>query len=66
MIKPEYKYQNSRFDFYIENDNRKIFLEGKGVTLEENGAALFPDAPTERSIKHIAELFQAVNEDYDA
>ena len=56
IIKPEVKYENSRFDFYIEQGDRKIFTEVKGVTLEENGIVKFPDAPTERGLKHIHEL----------
>ena len=43
QIKPEHKFNNSRFDFYVEADNRKIFLEVKGVTLEENNVVMFPD-----------------------
>lgn len=66
LIKPECKYQNSRFDFYLEAGQRKIFVEVKGVTLEEDGVALFPDAPTERGIKHIQELCLAVEEGYEA
>ncbi len=52
----EVKFGNSRFDFYIEDNDDKIFLEVKGVTLENNGVASFPDAPTLRGIKHIDEL----------
>lgn len=67
LIKPESKYGNSRFDFYIEtHDNRKIFIEVKGVTLEEGGVVLFPDAPTERGVKHISELCQSLNDGYEA
>ena len=66
LIRPECKFQSSRFDFYIETDTRKIFVEVKGVTLEENGVVLFPDAPTERGIKHINDLCQCVNEGYEA
>lgn len=55
-IYPEKKFGNSRFDFYIENGDEKIILEVKGVTLEKDGIALFPDAPTERGVKHIKEL----------
>lgn len=67
FIKPECKYGNSRIDFYLETEERrKIFIEVKGVTLEENGIARFPDAPTERGIKHIQELQQAVSEGYEA
>lgn len=66
LIKPESKYKNSRFDFYVETDNKKIFIEVKGVTLEETGIASFPDAPTERGIKHIQELVFAKNDGFDA
>lgn len=66
FIKPECKYKNSRFDFYIETMKRKIFVEVKGVTLEENGVALFPDAPTERGVKHINELCQCMEDGYEA
>ncbi|MCL2299716.1 MAG: DNA/RNA nuclease SfsA, partial [Firmicutes bacterium] len=52
LIKPEAKFGSSRFDFYIEADERKIFIEVKGVTLEEDGVVLFPDAPTERGVRH--------------
>ena len=66
-IKPECKYHDSRIDFYIETqDGKKIFLEVKGVTLEEEGVARFPDAPTERGIKHMLELQKAVLEGYEA
>ena len=65
-IKPEHKYNNSRFDFYVEADGRKILLEVKGVTLEENGIVLFPDAPTERGVKHLNELIDSIDDGYDA
>jgi sugar fermentation stimulation protein A len=66
LIKPECTYKNSRFDFYIEADGKKIFAEVKGVTLEESGVVLFPDAPTERGVKHIGELIDAVKNGYEA
>lgn len=66
IIKPEFKYENSRFDFYIEADNKKILLEVKGVTLEEDGVVLFPDAPTERGLKHINELVECLEKGYEA
>lgn len=66
VIRREYKYKNSRFDFYIESGDDKIFLEVKGVTLENDGVASFPDAPTERGIKHINELVCAIDEGYKA
>ncbi len=65
-IKPECKYKNSRFDFYIEADGEKIFVEVKGVTLEEDGVVMFPDAPTVRGIKHLNELIDAVASGYGA
>ncbi len=60
------QYHNSRLGFYLESDSKRIFAEVKGVTLEENGVALFPDAPTERGIKHINELCRAISEGYEA
>lgn len=66
FIKPETKYKNSRFDFYVESEKRKIFVEVKGVTLEENNIVAFPDAPTERGVKHINELCESVKEGYEA
>ncbi|MEG1427638.1 MAG: DNA/RNA nuclease SfsA [Oscillospiraceae bacterium] len=56
LLRPETTYGNSRFDFYAEAGERKIFIEVKGVTLEENGVASFPDAPTLRGVKHVNEL----------
>jgi len=66
VIKPEYTYKDSRFDFYVKTVTGKIFVEVKGVTLEEDGIAMFPDAPTERGIKHIERLCQCVKEGYEA
>lgn len=66
VIKREFTHNKSRFDFYIEDGSRKAFLEVKGVTLENDGVASFPDAPTERGIKHINELVEAVKEGYEA
>ena len=92
-LKPEYKYGNSRFDFYLECKTetkrarvaieptektatspvstdtaaaspRKIFLEVKGVTLEDSGVVLFPDAPTERGLKHVRELIHCHEEGF--
>jgi len=83
-MKPEYKYGNSRFDFYLEcktetkrtgtaptpaenetTRSRKIFLEVKGVTLEDNGVVLFPDAPTDRGVKHVRELIRCREEGFE-
>lgn len=66
LIKPECKYGNSRFDIYVETITEKIFIECKGVTLENNGVALFPDAPTERGCKHLKELQTAVKNGFAA
>jgi sugar fermentation stimulation protein len=65
-LKPECKYGDSRFDFYGETAHTKFFLEVKGVTLEENGVVLFPDAPTERGVKHLHELTRCLKEGYAA
>ncbi len=59
VLRPEKKYGNSRFDFYIETETDKIFMEVKGVTLEEDGVVRFPDAPSERAVKHVEELVAA-------
>jgi sugar fermentation stimulation protein A len=66
LIKTEQKYGNSRFDFYLEADDKKIFVEVKGVTLEEDGIVMFPDAPTQRGLKHLNELSLCVDEGYEA
>lgn len=66
FLKSEVKFKNSRFDFYAEINDKKIFIEVKGVTLEENGIVKFPDAPTQRGIKHILGLCEAVQEGYEA
>lgn len=65
-IKREVKYGSSRFDLYFEKGDRKGFIEVKGVTLENDGIAAFPDAPTDRGTKHINELTEAVKEGYEA
>ena len=65
-VKPEFTYNKSRFDFYIEAEDRKILVEVKGVTLEEQGTAAFPDAPTLRGLKHINELSEAISDGYEA
>lgn len=66
LVKPECTYHNSRFDYYLEADGRRIFVEVKGVTLEEGGVLMFPDAPTERGVKHLHELIEAKKNGYDA
>ena len=66
LVKAEQTYSQSRFDLYYEAGEKRGFVEVKGVTLEENGVARFPDAPTERGKKHLLELQQAVTEGYEA
>ena len=66
LMKPECTYGSSRFDFYLETEAEKIFIEVKGVTLEEAGIVSFPDAPTERGIKHLEELRACVEAGYKA
>lgn len=63
-IKPEYTYGNSRIDFYMEKGEEKYLLEVKGCTLEIDGIGYFPDAPTERGVKHLKELTRAASEGY--
>lgn len=66
LIKSECKYENSRFDIYVETKTENIFVECKGVTLENDGVALFPDAPTERGCKHLKEIQKAVENGFTA
>lgn len=66
LLRPETVWGNSRFDFYWEAGDRKGFAEVKGVTLEENGHARFPDAPTLRGVKHLEELVRCRAEGYEA
>ena len=66
LIRPETTYKQSRFDLYVEEGERKIFIEVKGVTLEIDGVVKFPDAPTERGVKHIKELCEALEDGYEA
>ena len=57
-IYPERTYGESRFDFYIEDGERRAFMEVKGVTLEIDGVCRFPDAPTERGVKHCRNVWR--------
>lgn len=63
-IVPEYKYGDSRIDFYMERGEERYLMEVKGCTLEFNGIGYFPDAPTERGVKHLRELTAAVKKGY--
>lgn len=67
LIRPETVFGNSRFDFYVESEaGDKAFIEVKGVTLEQDGVASFPDAPSERALKHVEELIEAHAQGYEA
>lgn len=66
LLRPETTWGRSRFDFYWEAGERKGFVEIKGCTLEEDGWTYFPDAPTERGVKHLEELLQAKKQGYEA
>ncbi len=65
-LKTEVTYHNSHFDLFASYNNTKAFIEIKGVTLEENGIVRFPDAPTQRGVKHIYELIDSIKEGYHA
>ena len=64
QLRAEYKLGDSRFDFYAEQDGHPMLVEVKGCTLEENGLARFPDAPTLRGVKHVKELTELVGKGY--
>ncbi|PHU36640.1 DNA/RNA nuclease SfsA [Pseudobutyrivibrio ruminis] len=66
LVVPEYKYGNSRIDFYMEKGEDKYLLEVKGCTLIKDGIGYFPDAPTERGVKHLRELTAAIGKGYKA
>lgn len=59
VLRREYRYGDSRLDFCVEGPRGLFLIEVKGVTLEDGGAARFPDAPTERGVKHLRELRKA-------
>ena len=65
-LRPEFTWEDSRFDFRLEDRQGFYFVEVKGVTLEEDGLVRFPDAPTERGIKHLRGLQRAVEQGYRA
>jgi len=68
IIRNEYTYGNSRFDFLLESKTyeKKALVEVKGVTLVEDKVALFPDAPTTRGVRHVKELIEAVKDGYES
>ena len=63
---PEYTYGDSRIDFYLRRGEEQTLMEVKGCTLEVDGIGYFPDAPTERGVKHLRELAKAVRDGYRA
>lgn len=64
FIKPEYKYGDSRVDFYLERGAERFLVEVKSCTLEIDGKGYFPDAPTERGLKHIKELIKSLDDGF--
>lgn len=64
VIHPEYTFGKSRIDFYMEKDSEPYLMEVKGCTLEVDGVGYFPDAPTERGVKHLKELAEAAQKGY--
>lgn len=66
VIRPETTHGDFRFDFYLESPGHRLFAEVKGVTLEDDGVMRFPDAPTERGVKHLEGLARCVQEGYEA
>lgn len=66
LLKGETTFGNSRFDYYWETSEKRGFVEIKGVTLEQNGVVRFPDAPTQRGVKHLEELMEAKQAGYEA
>ncbi len=66
ILLPEQKYGDSRLDYLLEKQGRKIWIEVKGCTLAEGNIASFPDAPTIRGKRHVEELIKAVSEGYEA
>ena len=66
LLRPETAWGKSRFDFYWEAGGRRGFVEVKGCTLEDDGFCRFPDAPTERGVKHLNELVSCMNDGFEA
>lgn len=66
VVIPEYTYGDSRIDFYMKRGDERFLMEVKGCTLEVDGIGYFPDAPTERGVKHIRELIRAKEAGYRA
>ena len=65
-VRPEFRFGDSRLDFCLERPDGLHLVEVKGVTLDSGGHARFPDAPTERCVKHLRELMRAVEQGHRA
>ena len=63
-IRREFRYGNSRIDIMASDQRNRYLIEVKGVTLENDGVAMFPDAPTERGAKHLRELISSIDDGY--
>ena len=63
-IRREYTYGNSRIDIFAKDEKNRYLIEVKGVTLEDDGVVRFPDAPTERGVKHVRELISSMKDGY--
>lgn len=66
VIRPEFTHGDSRFDFHVDTPEGEIYIEVKGVTLEHDGLCSFPDAPTERGVKHLRGLMRCIDEGHSA
>ena len=66
VILPEYRYGGSRLDFFLERNGERTLMEVKGCTLERDGTGYFPDAPTDRGVRHLRELSGAVKDGFHA
>ncbi len=66
VIRREVTFGKSRFDLFVRDGDRRVFVEVKGVTLENDSVAAFPDAPTERGVKHLTELTECLSRGYEA
>lgn len=65
-VRPEVAFEDSRLDFLLETEQGRHYVEVKGVTLEEGGHVFFPDAPTERGVRHLHTLMRAVEQGHRA
>lgn len=66
VIRSEFTHGDSRFDFHVASPDGEVYIEVKGVTLEFEGLCSFPDAPTERGVKHLRGLMECIDEGHSA